>query len=735
MSTTTSRYRISSRNDGKPNKSRLESRAPSQSKWEARSREGSAKPGSDPTSRARVDFGKKYKGRYALLRAVVLTRFQRILDEMQKSASVKSGLGEDELNRHAANFMDLVDNAFLLAESSVTRQDRNPLFWTLRDSFINREIKGLHKEIHFAFQNFLMRQRHDKAVDAKQQEMVDFRFPHEWFPATRALQRTIHVHVGPTNSGKTYQALKALENARTGYYAGPLRLLATETYHRLLARGKPCALITGEEILIPDDTDVYFQSCTVEMLPLNNQVDVCVIDEIQMLEDPVRGSAWTTALLGVQAKEVHVCGEERAVSIVKALCAATGDKCIVHRYERLSPLETAPHSISGDYHQLRKGDAVVAFNRLTLHALKRNIESITGRRCAIVYGGLPPEVRVQQAALFNDPDNDYDFIAASDAIGMGLNLEIRRVVMESVTKFDGIENRILTVPEMKQIGGRAGRFRSARNASATSSTEVANPPGVVTTMDPRDIRFVQRSFRASVPDIKRVGLQPPVSVVEHFASYYPPDTPLSFIMMRIKLLAKTTDMYNFIVPEATMELADLIHDIPMTIGDRLIFCNMPTNLRAVGAEDVARALAKAISTNSNGDLLEMNEIPLEVLDVDINQAMTDQIGYLWKLESLHMALSQYIWLSYRYSGIFSSQAVAIHAREKVAERLVEVLERMDFTEAEMTKLRSKHRRKAETTFKKRSALVRQAGVTEEEESAIDAYADASPLSMAQQLAQ
>lgn len=649
-----------------------------------------------------------------MLRSVVLARFQRVLEELREAPSTTAGLGVDELNRHAANFMDLLDNSFLLAEENVTKQEKNPLFWNLRDAFITREVKGLHKEIQFAFQNFLVRQRHDKEIDKKQQELVDFRFPHEWFPATRALQRTVHVHVGPTNSGKTYQALKALENSKTGFYAGPLRLLATETYHRLIAKGKKCALITGEEIQMPEDADVYFKSCTVEMVPLNQLVDVCVIDEIQMLEDDTRGNAWTTALLGVQAKEVHVCGEERAVNIVKALCASVGDKCIIHRYERLSPLETMESSINGDYSKLQKGDAVVAFNRLTLHALKRNIEASTGRRCAIVYGSLPPEVRVQQAALFNDPDNDYDFIAASDAIGMGLNLEIRRVVMESITKFDGSQNRTLTIPEMKQIGGRAGRFRSSRSASEASSTEVINPPGLVTSMDPSDIRFVQKAFRSPVHDIKRVGITAPTAVVEHFSSYYPPDTPLSFILMRIKTLAKTSDIYNFTIPQSTLETADMVHDIPMAIGDKLTFCNMPVTIRAAGAEDIIRALARAISTNSDGALLEIKEIPLELLDGNYNKAMQNPIDFLWKLESLHVALSQYIWLSYRYAGVFTSQPMAIYAREKVGERLVQALEDMNFTEADLTKLRRKHRMKAETAMKKRSALVRQAGKTEDD---------------------
>jgi ATP-dependent RNA helicase SUPV3L1/SUV3 len=164
---------------------------------------------------------------------------------------------------------------------------------------------------------------------------------------------------------------------------------------------------------------------------------------------------------------------------------------------------------------------------------------------------------------------------------------------------------------------------------------------------------------------------------------------------------------------------------------------MPVNTKAVGAEDIIRGFARAISTNSDGALLEIEEIPLEILDLNQNQAMLQPIDYLWKLESLHVALSQYVWLSYRYSGIFTSQAMAIYAREKVGERLVEVLEDMNFTEADLTKLRRKSRAKAETAMKKRSALVRQAGevVDDEVVPAQDLFAPEKGMPLQQQLSQ
>jgi ATP-dependent RNA helicase SUPV3L1/SUV3 len=255
-----------------------------------------------------------------------------------------------------------------------------------------------------------------------QKEVADLRYPAEWYPATRQIPRTVHLHVGPTNSGKTYHALKRLEEAETGIYLGPLRLLAHEVYTRLNAKGKPCALVTGEEQRMPESEDAAMFSCTVEMAPLNTVFDVAVIDEIQMINHRERGWAWTQAFLGLQAREVHLCGEARTVPLMRELCALVGDKVHVHEYERLTPLQVEPRSLKGKLANLQKGDCIVAFTVIGIHALRREVEKKTGKKCAIVYGSLPPETRAQQARLFNDPDNDYDFLVASDAIGMGLNL-------------------------------------------------------------------------------------------------------------------------------------------------------------------------------------------------------------------------------------------------------------------------------------------------------------------------
>ena len=129
---------------------------------------------------------------------------------------------------------------------------------------------------------------------------------HHAFPIARELNRNIHFHLGPTNSGKTHEALLRLQSAASGVYLAPLRLLAMEVRDRMLEAGVPCNLVTGEERhIIPG---AKHTACTIEMMNPHQVLEVAVIDEIQMLQDETRGAAWTNALIGAPAKEVFVCG-------------------------------------------------------------------------------------------------------------------------------------------------------------------------------------------------------------------------------------------------------------------------------------------------------------------------------------------------------------------------------------------------------------------------------------------
>ncbi|EQB58978.1 hypothetical protein CGLO_00695 [Colletotrichum gloeosporioides Cg-14] len=645
---------------------------------------------------------------YETFRTMIQSQFNVVLRNMgpysdtnpeYRDFGIKSETG---LNNEVQLFRETIQKSIHMANKGSTLRKENPLFWTLRNAFVRSDVKGLTSELKYSFQSFMMRQKLTK-VTPRQKKLADMRFPMEWFPATRAMQRTIHLHVGPTNSGKTYRALKALENANSGIYGGPLRLLAHEIYMRFQNKGKPCAMVTGEEQRIPEDEDNYFISCTVEMTPLNRMVDVAVIDEIQMIGDMDRGWAWTQALLGVMAKEVHLCGEERVVDLVKSICASIGDECIVHRYQRLSPLETMKQSLDNDLSKLQKGDAVVAFTRVNLHGLKNAIEEKTGRRCAIVYGSLPPETRAQQAALFNDPDNDYDFLVASDAIGMGLNLEIKRVIFETATKHDGTQFRVLNTSEIKQIGGRAGRYKTARQATTsdagTDTTAVApveeKKMGYVTTLDPDDLQTIRQAFQNEAEPLETAVIHPPAFVIERFSEYFPPDTPLSFILLRLRELAPVSERYSVHVNERSIEIADTIQEFPMTVQERITILNAPVN-KDKGQKEIVRAIAKRIATRRNGALYDIKEIPLELLDASIDDiGQQDGRKYLRAIETLHQAITLYLWVSYRFPSIFVSQTLAFHMKDFVEEKIAHYLATNTVFQTDMNQqLRDNQRRRA-----------------------------------------
>lgn len=662
--------------------------------------------------------GRSASQTYDAFKRLVVTRINLLLGQTDgwnnKSAQWRSfGLNSvEDFNKETALYRLAVEKACDLASSKrAVTKTANPLFFSLRKAFVENDTAGLGRELIYNFQNFLMRTKFPKNIVATQQAMADFRYPYEWFPATRAMQRTIHLHVGPTNSGKTYNALKALENARTGIYAGPLRLLAHEIYSRFVAKGKSCALVTGEEQRIPTDADSYFRSCTVEMTPLNQPVDVAVIDEIQMIADTERGWAWTQAVLGVQAREVHLCGEERSVDLIKSICATTGDKLVIHNYQRLSPLKTMDHALGG-YQNLEKGDCVVAFSRVGIHSLKKTIEARTGRRVAIVYGSLPPETRAQQAALFNDPNNDYDYLVASDAIGMGLNLEIKRVIFEQVHKRTAVTFRQMEISEIKQIGGRAGRFRTAAHAIQAGTTKdgenPAEPPkqiGLVTTVDPADLKIVQRAFSQDAEQLKTAGIQPPPAILERFSSYFPRNVPLTYILARLRDIAQVSPRYHVCATGEQLTIANLIQPFPMPIYDRCVFLNAPVFLREDDGIKILQAYARCVSTMNGGHLLDIPEVRLEILDERKEADPYARAQQLRRLETLHKAITLYLWLSYRYSGVFHSQHLAFHVKEMVETLIDEHLGEVAESDSQRKKRLKLMRKTVEKAQRKKTRLV------------------------------
>ena len=271
------------------------------------------------------------------------------------------------------------------------------------------------------------------------------------YPEARQIKRQFILHIGDTNTGKTHDALEDFYRADTAVYLAPLRLLALEVQDMSLSRGTNCSLLTGEERDIREGATHI--SCTVEKMDMAKHFDVCVIDEAQMLSDKDRGWAWTEAILGVNADVIHICMSPNAIYIVKLLISMCQDSYTEIRHRRSSKLIVENNNfVFPD--DIQDGDALVAFSRRKVLMLATLLKK-KGYTVSVIYGSLPYSVRKAEMARFLSGESRI--VVCTDAIGMGVNLPIRRVIFTEVEKFDGLIKRRLNMGEIKQIAGRAGR--------------------------------------------------------------------------------------------------------------------------------------------------------------------------------------------------------------------------------------------------------------------------------------
>ncbi|MBF8984279.1 RNA helicase [Lutibacter sp. B2] len=313
------------------------------------------------------------------------------------------------------------------------------------------EIIGKHYESYKSsgLMNILITKYIPKLINEK----LDIIFPQnpkDEYKQARKIKRTIYLHLGETNTGKTYNAMQGLKKSKKGIYLAPLRILALENYERLNNEGVVCNLFTGEEEIIHENAEHI--SCTIEKLNINEEFEIAVIDEIQMISDEKRGAAWTRALLGLRCREIHICGALNAKKLLIDIIKDIGDEYTIKEYTRNIPLEIEEKSFK--YKDVKDGDALVVFSRKRVLELALFYSKI-GIKCSMIYGDLPPEVRKKQYTQFLNKETSI--LITTDAIGMGVNLPIKRIVFMEIKKFDGKEFRFLNSQEVKQIAGRAGR--------------------------------------------------------------------------------------------------------------------------------------------------------------------------------------------------------------------------------------------------------------------------------------
>jgi len=271
--------------------------------------------------------------------------------------------------------------------------------------------------------------------------------------------------LGPTNTGKTHLAIETMLSFESGMIGFPLRLLAREVYEKVIKKIniEKVALITGEEKIIPPNAKFFL--CTVESMPIDKELDFVAIDEIQMCADHERGHIFTDRLLNMRGNKLTMLMGSNTIK--KIISKLDEDVEFINR-DRLSKLSYAGHK---KISRINRKTAIIAFSTEEVYAIAELIRRQKGG-AAIVMGSLSPKTRNAQVALYQS--GDVDFLVATDAIGMGINMDLDNVYFSNLKKFDGRKLRRLNISEIGQIAGRAGRYLNDGNFGITGECKEIN---------------------------------------------------------------------------------------------------------------------------------------------------------------------------------------------------------------------------------------------------------------------
>ena len=312
--------------------------------------------------------------------------------------------------------------------------------------------------------------------------------------------------LGPTNTGKTHLAVERMLGHASGMIGLPLRLLAREIYERVVKARGPArvALITGEEKIVPAHPQYFV--CTVEAMPLERKVEFLAVDEIQLCADPERGHVFTHRLLHARGEaETMLMGAATVAQLIRRL----RPEAEIRFRERLSRLT---YDGAKKLSRLPRRSAIVAFSAEAVYAIAELIRRQRGG-AAVVMGSLSPRTRNAQVELFQS--GEVDFLVATDAIGMGLNMDVDHVAFAALRKFDGRRTRGLYSQEIGQIAGRAGRFRKDGAFGVTGEAPELDPDvveavegHVFPTVPAAEWRNARLDF-ASLPGLMRSLAEPP----------------------------------------------------------------------------------------------------------------------------------------------------------------------------------------------------------------------------------
>ena len=475
----------------------------------------------------------------------------------------------------------------------------------------------------------------EQIIREQMTQMVPVR-PELEFPEALEMERHFILHIGPTNSGKTFQALERLKTAKRGIYLGPLRLLALEVYEKMQDYHVPCRMLTGQECL--EDDDYRITAATVEMADLDLTYQIAVIDEAQLMADPDRGHSWTRAILGLKAQEIHVCASPSALNVLQHLIAICQDTYEIHEYERKTELlfEDKPCHFPED---VQPGDALIVFSKKSVLDVAGRLEE-SGITSSVIYGSLPPEIRRRQMHLFTKGKTRV--VVSTDAIGMGLNLPVRRIVFLQASKYDGVRQRLLNTSEVRQIAGRAGRYG-------------IYDTGYITAIDEESLAYIRETYNNTEKRVERVSLGFPQVLLEI-------NEPLDEILR----------VWRGQEPEKPFEKENL--DEALFLYDKA----KTVSRRIAGFED-KKLLYKMISTPIDIKDRKVVSLWLEycmnyTADVSLRKPVPDPREHsgLMKYETYYKQLDLYYQMSYRLGKIMDENWIR-REREKTQDQIMRYL--------------------------------------------------------------
>ena len=497
------------------------------------------------------------------------------------------------------------------------------------DAFVSRYVAMHHAGDH-------------AAEERRRMAIEDPRLLHLDMPVK---PRRVLALLGPTNSGKTHEGLNLLTAAESGAYLGPLRLMALENHEAVIARGVPCSLLTGEEEIL--DPEARHVSATVEMFEQSKHWGAVLIDEIQTLADPDRGWAWSRAFLSASTDLLIVAGSPDAEPLIRRLAAMNGDEVEVRRFERRNALHVSMGKTNWD--ELRRGDAVIAFSRDDVLGYKGLVES-KGFKAAVVYGALGPEARHEQARRFRE--GEVDVLIATDAIGMGLNLPIDRVLFTRLEKWDGHEVRPLTGSEARQIGGRAGRFSSTNPGIVGVLTGAGKPERLDTLMKAPSILDVDGPM----------PMQPGWAVVSRIITERSLTLESALSLVADALLGHPDASY--VINEDVLEILRIVQGPGHTPQQRFRHLGIPMSMRSMPNRTMLSGWVHRVNAEQS--------VPAPTL-AGLKPGANADSNDLRRIEDAVQQAGAYMWLARRFPERYPQIEAARDTRTIGTERITAIL--------------------------------------------------------------